>query len=171
MKEFEELYNRYWKLVFNAAYKRLGDTEKSRDITQDVFVQLLTRQQNAPVENIPAYLLISTRNAVFKYLEKSGRISFSRDVDLDVADDKNEADAGIRDREFLNTFNSLVDKLPAQQKVIFKLRYEEEFSSAQIAEQLDISPKTVRNQLGKTLATLRSALLSLLLIVLPSLLT
>ena len=32
---FDILYNRYWKQVFNAAYKRLGDREQAQDIAQD----------------------------------------------------------------------------------------------------------------------------------------
>ncbi|RZK78135.1 MAG: sigma-70 family RNA polymerase sigma factor [Pedobacter sp.] len=158
MKDFEELYNRYWKLVFNAAYKRLGDTEKAKDITQDVFVQFLARQQSSPVENIPAYLLISTRNAVFKYLERSGRIIFTTELETDVTDTRSDADAGIRNREFINELNKLIELLPPQQKLIFKLRFDEDLNSVQIAEKLDISPKTVRNQLGKALATLRSSI-------------
>ncbi|MES2828501.1 MAG: sigma-70 family RNA polymerase sigma factor [Bacteroidota bacterium] len=161
MEDFEDLYNKYWKLVFNAAYKRLGDLEIAKDITQDVFVQLFTRQESAPVENIPAYLLISVRNAVFKHLERSGRIVFTDDAALDVPDSKADADAGIRNREFIASFEKLVDTLPPQQKIIFKLKFEEELSSAQIAENLQISPKTVRNQLGKALSALRSSLLFL----------
>lgn len=168
MEDFEDLYNRYWKLVFNAAYKRLGDLEIAKDITQDVFVQLLTRQEREPVANIPAYLLISVRNAVFKHLEKSGRIAFSDDEATDVPDAKADADAGIRNREFMATFEKLVDTLPAQQKIIFKLRFDEELSSAQIAENLQISPKTVRNQLGKALSTLRSSLFLLIIALILS---
>ncbi|WP_449437028.1 RNA polymerase sigma factor [Pedobacter steynii] len=37
---FDILYNRYWKLVFNTAFKRLNNMERAQDIAQDVFVQL-----------------------------------------------------------------------------------------------------------------------------------
>jgi RNA polymerase sigma factor (sigma-70 family) len=69
------------------------------------------------------------------------------------------ADADVLYHEFLKSFNQLIDALPAQQRIIFKMRFEEDLNSAQIAHQLQISPKTVRNQLGKALATLRSSLL------------
>lgn len=155
---FDALYDRHWQLVFNTAYKRLGEIEKAKDITQDVFIQLLTRQEKSPVQNLRAYLLVSTRNAVFKAMEKGERLSFTTDTAEEVADQTGDADAGIRHREFLIAFNELIDSLPAQQQKIFKMRFEEELSSAQIAEQLQLSPKTVRNQLGKALASLRSSL-------------
>lgn len=37
---FNELYDRYWKQVFNAAYKQIKDISSAQDITQDIFTQL-----------------------------------------------------------------------------------------------------------------------------------
>lgn len=37
---FDRLYNKYWKNVYNSAYKRLNDIVKAQDVAQDVFVQL-----------------------------------------------------------------------------------------------------------------------------------
>jgi RNA polymerase sigma factor (sigma-70 family) len=158
MEDFNEIYNRYWKQVFNAAYKRLGDIEKSKDITQDVFVQFFRRLKDRPIENIQAYLQASTRNAVFKFLEKQGRLSFTREIDEEIVDARADADERIRNQEFYQKFQVIVEALPDQQKIIFKLRFEEELNSLEIAEKLGISPKTVRNQLGKVLAILRSSL-------------
>lgn len=53
---FDILYNRYWKLVFNTAFKRLNDMERAQDITQDVFVQLWTSGTTTSIKNLPAYL-------------------------------------------------------------------------------------------------------------------
>ena len=37
---FGSIYERYWARLFNAAYKRLGDEDSAKDITQDIFLQL-----------------------------------------------------------------------------------------------------------------------------------
>ena len=61
----------------------------------------------------------------------------------------------------------MIDNLPEQQRVIFNLRFVESLSSNEIAERLQLSPKTVRNHIGRALTTLKSELLfSLFLIVL-----
>jgi len=157
---FDILYNRHWKQVFNAAYKRLNDEQQAQDIAQDVFVQLWIRGTKSPIENLGAYLQISARNGVFKHFEKQGKLSvLPETVVQDVADEHDRADSGMLHQEFLKAFNELVDTLPTQQRIIFKMRFEEDLSSQQIADQLNISPKTVRNQLGKALATLRTSLL------------
>jgi len=168
-RAFDLLYDKYWKQVFNAAYKRLNDTEYAQDIAQDVFVQLWTRASDSPIENLPAYLFVAARNSVFKHLEKESKYTAMPDIINDIESPLDRADASMLHEEFLNAFNALVETLPTQQRIIFKLRFEEDLSSQQIADQLQISPKTVRNQLGKALSTLRTSMMmvQLLLFLFP----
>ena len=157
---FDTLYNRYWKLVYHSALKRLNDSEKAQDVAQDVFVQLWVRGNKSFIENLPAYLMVSSRNSVFKLMEKEARLTgVPLETSSDIESPFDTADASIIHKEFLETFNKLVESLPSQQRLIFKMRFEEDLSSQQIAEILEISPKTVRNQLGKLLSTLRQSLL------------
>ena len=155
---FDALYNKYWKQVYNTAYKRLNDTERAQDIAQDVFVQLWTRGSKSPIENLPAYLLVAARNGVFKYMEKESRYAELPDTAQEIESPLGRADANVLHDEFLKAFNDLIETLPPQQRIIFNLRFNEGLSSQQIADQLQISPKTVRNQMGKALATLRKSL-------------
>jgi len=163
---FDTLYNRYWKLVYQSALKRISDPEKAQDIAQDVFVQLWVRGSKSLIENLPAYLLVSARNAVFKVMEKEARLTavpVENSPELESPFDR--ADAGILHKEFLEAFGKLVDALPAQQRLIFKMRFEDDLSSQKIAEILNISPKTVRNQLGKVLSVLRQSMLIINLVI------
>jgi len=158
-RAFDILYTRYWKQVFNAAYKRLQDTAQAQDIAQDVFVQLWTRASKAPIDNLAVYLMVAARNGVFKKMEKEGKYSALPDSVHQMESTAGSADSGVLHQEFLVAFHALIETLPAQQRTIFKMRFEEELNSQQIADKLNISVKTVRNQLGKALATLRSSLL------------
>lgn len=155
---FDILYDRHWKQVFNAAYKRLNDVEQAKDIAQDVFVQLWTRGSKSPIENLPAYLFVAARNSVFKHLEKEGKYAALPEMAEQLESPNERADGDILHAEFLKAFEALINTLPAQQRLIFKLRFENELTSQQIADQLEISPKTVRNQLGKALAYLRTSM-------------
>lgn len=161
---FDVLYNRHWKQVFNAAYKRLNHESHAQDIAQDVFVQLWIRSKKSPIENLPAYLQVAARNGVFKFMEREEKYTELPDTVQEIESQSGNADTPLLHSEFLAAFNQLISALPTQQRIIFKMRFEEDLSSAQIAEKLQISPKTVRNQLGKALLTLRSSLLFLHLI-------
>ncbi len=155
---FDALYNKYWRQVYNTAYKRLNDAERAQDIAQDVFVQLWVRGSKSPIENLPAYLLVAARNGVFKFMEKESRYEALPDTAQEIESQLGRADANVLHDEFLKAFNELIDTLPDRQRLIFNLRFNEGLTSQQIADQLQISPKTVRNQMGKALATLRKSL-------------
>src|SRR5215217_1747828 len=105
---FDMLYNRHWKQVFNAAYKRLNDEQQAQDIAQDVFVQLWIRGTSSPIENLSAYLHVAARNGVFKHFEKQGKLAILPDTSKNIADEHERADAGMLHQEFLKSFNELV---------------------------------------------------------------
>ena len=163
---FDILYNRYWKLVFNTAFKRLNDLERSQDIAQDVFVQLWIRGTSSPIENLPAYLNVAARNGVFKHIEKEGKYAVLPDTAAELEGTVSDADAKILHEEFLEAFDQLIESLPSQQRVIFRMRFDDDLSSQEIADRLQISPKTVRNQLGKALNKLRTSLMLFYAVVL-----
>jgi len=154
---FDELYDRHFKLVYNAAFKRLRNADQAADIAQEVFVQLWTRKSIAPIENLPAYLFTLVRNNVFKFLEREQRYQPLPELFDQWDGSTSNADAVLLYQEFVVAFEQLVNALSPQQQIIFRMRYEQELSPAEIAEKLDISPKTVRNQLGKALVRLKSA--------------
>lgn len=165
-KAFDTLYNKYWTHVFNAAYKRLDNPEQAQDITQEVFIQLWLRGSKTIIDDLPAYLYVSAKNAVFKHFEKQSKFPVVPDLYAAAMESTSGGpDANILHKEFISAFNRLVETLPEQQRTIFKMRFEDELSSLQIAGILNISPKTVRNQIGKALATLRSSLLYLYILI------
>jgi RNA polymerase sigma-70 factor (ECF subfamily) len=161
---FDTLYNRYWKDVYNIAYKRLQQTDLAQDVAQDVFVQLWTREKSTPIDNLGGYLRIATRNSVFKQLEKASKYPTIPDASaelemLNTAD--SHADTHMLYKEFLTAFQTLTDALPSQQQLIFNMRFNDGRSSQEIADELQISVKTVRNQMGKALSKLRESLILL----------
>jgi RNA polymerase sigma-70 factor (ECF subfamily) len=158
-RSFDILYNRHWKRVFNAAYKRANDREIAEDITQDVFVQLWTRSSDIIIDNLSSYLLIAARNGVFKRMGKEDRYTDLSDDFHDLQNSLDTTDSKILHKEFLNAFSELIEALPEQQRVIFKYRFNEGLSSQGIADKLQISPKTVRNHIGRALATLKKELI------------
>ncbi|NIG57577.1 RNA polymerase sigma factor [Chitinophaga sp. Cy-1792] len=161
---FDTLYNRYWKDVYNIAYKRLQQMDLAQDVAQDVFVQLWTREKSTPIDNLGGYLRIATRNCVFKQMEKSARQPLIPDPASfleELKETGGTADDNMLYKEFLAAFQALTATLPAQQQLIFNMRFHEGRSSQEIADELQLSVKTVRNQMGKALSKLRESLILL----------
>ncbi|RZK58828.1 MAG: sigma-70 family RNA polymerase sigma factor [Pedobacter sp.] len=153
---FDIIYNRYWKMVFDAAYKRVENVDDAKDIAQEVFVQLWRRGAKEPIKQLDSYLFVATRNGVFKHFELESRF-VSEQYAGDTLQDPTSADQHVMYKDFVRSFANLVDALPPQQRQIFKMRFEQDMSSHEIAQALGISPKTVRNLLGKSLARLKSS--------------
>lgn len=156
---FDALYDKYWKLVYSAAYKRLKDENYAKDITQDIFLQLWQRRHQLTITNLPAYLYTAVRNNVLKWMEKTQRITPVPELLEQTANEG--ADAALLRKEFMIKYENLINTLTASQQQIFRMRYQQELSTAEIAEKLNISRKTVQNQLGKSMNNLRELLGSL----------
>lgn len=156
---FDALYDKYWKLVYSAAYKRLKDENYAKDITQDIFLQLWQRRHQLRITHLPAYLYTAVRNNVLKWMEKTQRITPVPELLEQTANEG--ADAALLRKEFMIKYENLINTLTASQQQIFRMRYQQELSTAEIAEKLNISRKTVQNQLGKSMNNLRELLGSL----------
>ncbi len=166
---FDTFYERYWKFVFNAAFKRLGNVEASKDISQEVFSQLWLRLQSgqAPVvEDLRAYLYVAVRNHVFKWMEKERRFVPVSDVLVMLERHGDATDAGLLFEELLTAYRQVMERLPHQQRLIFQLRYDEGMSSSQIADHLRLSEKTVRNQLGRAVSKMKARIVCWLIFLL-----
>ncbi len=166
---FDTFYERYWKFVFNAAYKRLGNVEASKDISQEVFSQLWLRLQSgqAPVvEDLRSYLYVAVRNHVFKWMEKERRFVPVSDVLFMLEREGDTTDAGLLFEELLAAYSKVMERLPHQQRRIFQLRYDEGMSSSEIAEHLGLSEKTVRNQLGRAVGKMKTGIVCWLVFLL-----
>ncbi len=153
---FDVLYNRYWKKVFDAAYKRVESVDDAKDIAQEVFVQLWQRGSKTPIKQLSNYLFVAARNGVFKHFELESRFVADPNPEYQLQDPL-AADQQLMYKDFLKSFSNLIETLPPQQRQIFRMRFDQDMSSQEIADALNISPKTVRNLLGKSLSKLRSS--------------
>ncbi|MEQ7800345.1 sigma-70 family RNA polymerase sigma factor [Pedobacter sp. ASV1-7] len=155
---FDTLYDKYWEIVYSTAYKRLKDSAYAKDITQDIFLQLWLRRSEINIENLSSYLNTSVRNNVFKWLDKEQRYIPISELLLQLETSKDQSDGLILKNELMVRYELIINALTPSQKEIFKLRYHEDLSTTEIADRLNISRKTVQNQLRKSVVQLRTSL-------------
>ena len=162
---FKVIYERYWEFTFSSAYKRLKDTDQSKDIVQEIFTHIWQKRETSQIENLPAYLHVAVRNRVFKLLakQKSDHPYFNF-VDS-LPELYHQADSNVLAKEFFKAYENLINTLSPKKQLIFRLRYEEDLTTKDIAIQLGLSRKTVQNQLTRAIAYLRASLFFLLLFI------
>ena len=153
---FDTLYDKYKKEVFNEAYKRLNDIEQAKDITQDIFIALWVKASESPIDNLPGYLYTAIKNNVIRFLQRAGKFLPLPDLLQELHHShSNHADADLLYKELVKAYHAVVESLPEQQRIIYKMRYEDNLDPKEIARKLHLSEKTVRNHLGRALSRLR----------------
>jgi RNA polymerase sigma-70 factor (ECF subfamily) len=158
--EFDRVYHLYAQKVYRLAFRFLKNEEQSEEIVQEAFIKLwLTRDRLDVSGNIWLYLyVIAKRLSVDAYNEicKSAALAEKLLLNLNVV--RNITEEEILANELERFTENVISKLPAQQRIIFKLSRVEGLSHQEIASQLEISPNTVKNHMVEALKTLKAKL-------------
>src|SRR5699024_9030181 len=163
-KAFSQIYDKYWELVYTDAFRRLKDRAQAKDITQEIFLKLWVRRESLQIENLRGYLRVSARNRVLNLFEKENRYVPFEQLLLKVKE-KEGADFLAVKNEFLEAYKALVKALPTKRQKIFRYHFEEGLSTDEIAKKLELSRKTVQNQLGRAVYSLKTVLTHFFVIV------
>lgn len=168
-RAFEILYRRYFSKLYGAAYKRLQDKELTEEIVQELFVTLWERKESLPIENIESYLFSSIKYLVIAQFKKNSLFEkYSLSLNLTENDDNFTEQTVVFD-ELNDAYQQALLTIPERCREVFLLK-RSGLSQREISEKLDISEKTVENQMTKALKILREALkdyTKLCLILLP----
>lgn len=152
---FTEIYQRYWKKVYVIAYNRLKEGQLAEDIAQDVFASLWTNREKVRICALENYLATAAKFMVLAVIRKK---------ELARRYCKSEEDAPVRSlpientlhyKQILEIIHLEVEKLPEKCRIIFKHSRNEGMQNKEIAAELNISPKTVENQINKALKHLK----------------
>ncbi|MGH2646186.1 MAG: RNA polymerase sigma factor [Ginsengibacter sp.] len=159
-KSFDMLFEKYWETSLNNACKRTRDLDVAKDIVQEIFTQIWINRET-PIENLPAYLNISIRNRVIKFLTRQKPIHPFFDALENISENNLHADAQLIWKEFFKSYEDLLESLPPKRRDIFRKRMQDGLPTKVIALQMGIARKTVQNQLGKAIETLKVSLIRL----------
>jgi len=155
-KAYRMLFDRYYKYLLVTAYAYVKDENTIRDLTQDVFFEIWKKRKSLNISNVKPYLRRSVINKALNYI-KAQRMDFEETDESFDLPEPSKVQQKLEADELQEVVNKAVESLPERCRVVFALRRYEELSLKEIAAKLDISPKTVENQLTKAMKILRRA--------------
>lgn len=158
---FEALFRLHYRPLCAFAMGYLKDMDQAEDLVQDLFFRLwMDRERTEVTTSLKAYLFRAVRNRCLNALKTQGRMrSLNEEVDDGMAeDDRSEEEHSERAARV----NAAIEALPEERRKVFKLSRNEGLKYQEIAARLGISVKTVENQMGKALKTLREELADLM---------
>ena len=154
---FIQFYNKLSRFVMGFTKNK----ELTEEIVSDTFINIWRRRKNIEeIKNLKLYLYVSARNITFNYLKKLHRESH---IDLDMVEIDPEdpfADPGaaLITREMNLKLKAVINELPPRCKLIFTLIKEDGLTYKQTAHLLNLSEKTVGNQLAIALKKISGAI-------------
>nr|WP_321453290.1 RNA polymerase sigma-70 factor [uncultured Carboxylicivirga sp.] len=154
-KAFELVFRSYYPHLVLFAQKYLNDRDLSESFVQDVFVNLWTKRGIWDIRSLKGFLIVSVRNKCNNELKHQKVVrDYEKSGDFENVSELPH----YQDDLYLNTINDAIEQLPTQRKKIFRMSRMDGLKYREIAEKLNISPKTVEAQMGKALKFLRDKL-------------
>jgi RNA polymerase sigma-70 factor (family 1) len=161
---YAALFNRFAMVLQKFAEAIIHDSGAAEELVSDVFIRVWERRETLDqISNLRMYLYVSVRNYAINYLRAHKQpVTISLDeIPLDLHDSwqTNPLDNTI-ERQLAERLREAVLQLPLKCRVIFKLAKEDGLRHKEIAELLQISPKTVENQMTIALRKIGKSLRS-----------
>lgn len=157
-KFIELLFKQYYSPLCRTVNRIVNDTDAAEDLVQDVFMKVWNNRQTLEINySFKSYLYRSAINSALNYLEKNKKKTALEDSAYSMPAGT-EADDQLHFEEVQQRVKEATEALPPACKTIFVLSRHENMSYKEIAEALQISPKTVENQMGKALKHFREYL-------------
>ena len=157
---FESLFNQYYEHLCNFAFQFLKEKAASEEIVQDIFFKLWEKRTDLNIEtNLKSYLFSSVRNSCLnqiKHLEIRDNYKIHNEKEIQHTENQNFDSVIENELEF--QIDEAISSLPVERQRIFKLSRFEGKKYKEIAEELNISVKTVEGQMSKALKFMREEL-------------
>ena len=148
-KDIEQLFRQHYAKMYNLARCILSDDDESKDVVSEVFAQILADDVVLVPESEEGYLMRSVRNRCLNLIahksvkERVAKLLLLDDADVILSEETDER---------LDRLMLLIEDLePPIRQLIFRLRYLQEKSYQEVADEVGVSKVTVFNHLSKAM--------------------
>lgn len=157
-KAFATVFDYYRNKIYGVALKLTHSTTVAEEIVEDVFLKIWSRRATLDeIENFSAYLFTIARNETYKILKqiaKNYKIVLLTESNESVA--HNNTEDYVINKEFTSLLQKAIERLPQQQKQVYKLMKEEDLKRGEVAELLHLQPETVKFHLAQAMKNIRT---------------
>jgi RNA polymerase sigma-70 factor (ECF subfamily) len=161
---FEQVFKTHYKNLHAYAFSILKDEMTAEEMVQNVFYKLWTRAENLSISgSLAAYLYRAVNNESLNYLKhQKVKAVHGLHIAYRMSGQTDSASKKLHLKELEVRLHTALNELPEQCRTIFQLSRFEELRYREIADRLNLSIKTVENQMGKALKILRARLVDFL---------
>lgn len=156
---YKEIFFTYYNTLVRFALTFVADRETAEEVVSDVMMKVWEGRKNLhSISNLRVYLYISTKNTALNYLAKRKLPVVPMDsLSFDFPTSTLNPEQLMITAEMVRKINNAVNNLPPRCKLVFRLVKEDRLPYKDVAEILDISIKTIDNQLAIALRKISEA--------------
>lgn len=159
-RAFRFFFDKYYTDLCNFIHLYTNDSEIAQELVQDIYVYLWENREKITIRSsVKSYLYSASKNKSLNYI-RNEKIKLR----LFKNYKEQQTDSGQPDESYLDTsqlqeiLKKSIASLPERCREIYVLSREEELTHKEIAERLNLSPKSVENQIGIALKKMREQL-------------
>ena len=173
VRDFDALYERYGKTVFNLIFQWIGDHDEAADLTQETFVSAWkAREQFRGDARLYTWLYRIAHNHCKNRFKQRDRVREMEGPSLDAGGSADESDDGapasrdvadwsyspsrlLEQKELRALVEKAVDGLASEYKVVLVLRHMEDLTYNEIAEVTGLTLEAVKTRLNRARGMVR----------------
>jgi RNA polymerase sigma-70 factor (family 1) len=157
---YEVLFKEYYVRLTIHANKFVEDVDVAKEIVQDLFVSIYEKRESLNINSsLSSYLYRAVRNRSINYINsEKHKTKYAQHLMYTADNSDNSVENMMNKAELELALFSAISELPPKCRMIFKMNRFEGLSNGDIAEQMELSKRTVETQITKALKILRSKL-------------
>ncbi len=157
---FDTIYRKYSRKLFHFALGLVKEREMSRDIVQEVFINLWEKRSKVDLNlNFDNYIFTIAYNSILKFFRKRAvETRLKEQMLVNSPEVLESVEGNVIYYELLELANNSIENLPPMRKMVYKLNRQEGMKIKEIARKLNISKRTAENHLARALKHLKEEL-------------
>ncbi|WP_295120647.1 RNA polymerase sigma-70 factor [uncultured Chitinophaga sp.] len=152
------IYKRYWSELYRCAFKIFPNQETCEELIHDVFLYLWDKGRNVQINSLKDYLYIAVKNRALNRIRAENNLLRMLNARAGVAESVMPAEERLHCMEINRIYDEALAELPERCRTIMIMSRKDHLSNKEIALKLDITPKTVENQITIALRHIRTRL-------------
>jgi len=161
VKAFRALFDQMHPMLVRHLLKLTQQAELSEELANDIFISFWKNRQKVEINtSLKAYLYRAATNKAYDFYRKKERqpLVISMENQLNESNAINSVEEKLNYTETERRILNCVSKLPERCRLVFSLSRFSQYPRKQIAAELDISIKTIENQITKAMKLMKSCL-------------
>jgi RNA polymerase sigma-70 factor, ECF subfamily len=156
---FKQFFTLFYSDIYRFLFNYLSNSNDAEDLCQETFIKFWMQRHNIDSDSYPrAYLYKIAKNLAFNFTtRRPPSISYDNDLKL-ISIPGKDPQTEYENLDLAEECRRVINQLPERCKMTFILSRYEGFDYAEIADTMDVSLQTVKNQMSKAISYLKDKL-------------